>query len=41
LCLKKYQKRLKGMLKFLIFVENFDALHSDGEKSQILFTPTA
>jgi len=34
-------KRLKGMLKILNFEENFDALHPDGEKSQILSILTA
>jgi len=29
---------LKGMLEILNFEENFDALHPDGEKSQILHT---
>jgi len=32
---------LEGMLKFLNFAEKFDALHPDGEKSQILSILTA
>jgi len=31
----------KSMVKFLNFAENFDALHPDGEKSQIFFILTA
>ena len=31
---------LKGVLKILNFEEIFDALHPDGEKSQILFILT-